>query len=257
MGMRIAVAGGTGVSGRQAVVAAEATGHQVVIVSRKSGVDARTGTGLAGALEGVEVIIDATNAPTTKRDGASAFFTEVTERLQSVGEAQGVSRLVMLSIVGLERVPGYGYYQAKLAHEAAALAGPLPTTIVRATQFHEFPAQILARLPGGPLAAMPRMRIQPIAAHSVGQVLVEAATAGSTDGATVEVAGPEQKELVDLARAVVRRRGKRTVVLPLPVPGRAGRAMRTGGPLPGPGVRLVGPTFDEWLAGTDLSALFS
>jgi uncharacterized protein YbjT (DUF2867 family) len=254
--MRIAVAGGTGVSGRQAVVAAEAAGHQVVTISRKAGADARTGVGLAEFLEGVEVIIDATNAPTTKRDGATAFFTEVTGQLQSVGAAQGVSRLVTLSIVGLERVPGYGYYQAKLAHEAAALAGPLPSTIVRATQFHEFPAQILARLPGGPLAPMPRMRIQPIAARSVGQTLVEAATAGSADGATVEVAGPEQRELVDLARAIVRRRGKRTAVVPLPVPGRAGRAMRSGGQLPGPGVRLVGPTFDEWLAGADLSALF-
>jgi uncharacterized protein YbjT (DUF2867 family) len=254
--MRIAVAGGTGVSGRQAVMAAEAAGHQVVTISRKSGVDARTGAGLAGALDGVEVIIDATNAPTTKRDGATTFFTEVTGQLQSIGAAQGVSRLVTLSIVGLERVPGYGYYQAKLAHEAAALAGPLPTTIVRATQFHEFPAQILARLPGGRLAPMPRMRIQPIAARSVGQVLVEAATTGSADGATVEIAGPEQKELVDLARAIVHRRGKRTVVVPLPIPGRAGRAMRTGGQLPLSGVRLVGPTFDEWLAEADLSALF-
>jgi uncharacterized protein YbjT (DUF2867 family) len=106
------------------------------------------------------------------------------------------------------------------------------------------------------VAPMPKMRIQPIAARSVGQVLVEVATRGSADGATVEVAGPEQRELVDLARAIIRRRGKRTLVVPLRVPGRAGRAMRTGGQLPGPGVRRVGPTFDEWLAETDLSALF-
>jgi uncharacterized protein YbjT (DUF2867 family) len=257
MGMRIAVAGGTGVSGREAVAAAEAAGHQVVTISRKCGVDARTGAGLAHALEGVEVIIDATNPPTTKREAATAFFTEVTGQLQSVGAAHGVSRLVTLSIVGLERVPGYGYYQAKLAQEAAALAGPLPTTIVRATQFHEFPAQILAHLALGPLAPVPIMRIQPIAARSVGEVLVEVATAGPAGGATVEIAGPGPEDLVDLARAIVHRRGMRRVVVPLPVPGPAGRAMRSGGQLPGPGVRTVGPPFGEWLAGVDLSLLFS
>ena len=254
--MRIAVAGGTGVSGRQAVVAAEAAGHQVVTISRSAGVDARTGAGLAGALEGVEVIIDATNPPTIRRGAATAFFTQVTGRLQSVGAAAGVSRLVTLSIVGLERASGYGYYRAKLAHEAAALAGPLPATIVRATQFHEFPAQILARLAVGPLAAVPVMRIQPVAARSVGEVLVEVATGGSTAGAAVEIAGPEPEDLVDLARAIAHRRGTRTTVIPLPVPGSAGTAMRSGGLLPLPGVRLVGPTFDEWLAGADLSALF-
>jgi len=149
--MRIAVAGGTGVVGRYVVEAAHQAGHDVVVMSRRSGVDVRTGDGLPEALKDVDVAIDTTNAATTNRAKATAFFTDVAGQLQAVGAAQGVGRLVALSIVGLERVPGFGYYEAKLAHEAALLAGPLPVSIVRATQFHEFPAQVPFSCRRGPL----------------------------------------------------------------------------------------------------------
>jgi uncharacterized protein YbjT (DUF2867 family) len=252
--MRIAVAGGTGTVGKYVVLAAERGGHQVAVLSRRTGVDVRTGNGLMAALDGADVVIDAINAESMSRSKASAIFEETTRRLQVVGAAQGVARLVTLSIVGIDRVPGFGYYQAKLAQEAAALEGPLPVTIVRATQFHEFPAQMLGRLHLGPLALVPRMRVQPIAARTVGEILVEVASAppGET---MVEIAGPEPADLVDLARAVVVRLGRRTAVLPVLVPGQGGKAMRSGALLPTPGVRLAGPPFAEWLAGEDLAAV--
>jgi len=270
--MRLAVAGGTGVVGKFVVEAGQAAGHDVVALSRGTGVDVRTGDGLAEALREVAVIIDTTNAGSTSRDKATAFFTEVTRNLHTVGAGVGVAHLVVLSIVGLERVPGYGYYEAKLAHEKAALAGPLPTTIVRATQFHEFPAQILRRTRHGPFAVMPRSRVQPVAARSVAQVLLEAAVSEAPApgpeqepgqervpereyGACIEVAGPERADLVSMARAVVRHRGERVWVIPVRVPGRAGRAMRSGGQLPTLGVRVVGPSFSEWIEGADLDAV--
>ena len=89
--MRIAVAGGTGAVGKYVVEAARQAGHEVVSISRRSGVDVRTGAGLFEALQGVEVIIDTTNAGTTKRAEATAFFTEVAGQLQATGAAQGVS----------------------------------------------------------------------------------------------------------------------------------------------------------------------
>ena len=175
--MRIAVAGGTGTVGKYVVLAAEQAGHQVAVLSRRAGVDVRTGDGLDAALAGVDLVVDATNPATTNGAKASAFFTEVSRRLQQVGAAQEVSRLVTVSIVGIDRVPGFGYYQAKQAQEAAALDGPLPVTIVRATQFHEFPAQILGRAHLGRFGVMPRMRVQSIAARTVGEVVVEVGTA--------------------------------------------------------------------------------
>jgi uncharacterized protein YbjT (DUF2867 family) len=253
--MRIAVAGGSGTVGSYVVRAARLAGHEAVVMSRSAGVDVRTGEGLAAALHGIEVIVDTANSGTTSRAKATAFFTQVTDNLQSVGMAQGVSRLVTLSIVGLERLPGFGYYEAKLAQEAAALAGPLPVSIVRATQFHEFPIQILSRSRFGPVALMPMMRIQPVSARAVGELLLETAV-GPPLGATLEVGGPEEKDLVLLARAVVRKRSMRTSVVPLPVPGRAGKAMRAGGQLPQSGASIVGPTFEEWLEGEDMLSMF-
>jgi len=251
--MRIAVAGGTGAVGRYVVAAAHQAGHSVLSISRSSGVDVRTGDGLAEALQGVDVVVDTTNTGTTNRAKAITFFTEEARQLQTVGAAQGVARLVALSIVGLERVPGFGYYEAKLGHEAALAAGPLPVTIVRATQFHEFPAQILSRVGLGPLALVPIMRIRPVAARAIGEALVGIATA--PPATTIEIAGPEEKDLVALARSIVRKRRARMLVAPLPLPGRAGRAMRAGGLLPSSEARIVGPTFAEWLQGDDLASI--
>ncbi|MGH9298669.1 MAG: SDR family oxidoreductase [Acidimicrobiales bacterium] len=257
--MRIAVAGATGVVGRYVVQAATAGGHDVIAMSRRTGVDLSTGKGLGAALEGVEAIVDASNFDTTNGARAKAFFTEATGRLQRVGSTQGVSRLVTLSIVGLERAEGYGYYEAKLAHEAAALAGPLRATVVRATQFHEFPAQILKRARFGPLALIPVMRVQTVAARSVGEVLVEVATTEPSSGQTTatEIAGPEQSKVADLARAILAKLGIRSSVVSLPIPGAAGRAMREGALLPSRQARIVGPRFAEWLTGDDLAVLFS
>jgi len=170
--MKLAVAGGTGVVGRHVVRAARDRGHDVVVVSRSEGIDLRSGAGLAHALDGVDVVIDVANATTMRRAEGAALFTEMTRHLHLAGAERGVSGLVTLSIVGLERVP-LGYYQAKLAQEVAAKAGPLPATIVRATQFHEFPAQVLARARTGPVAFVPHMRIQPVAARALAEVLVD------------------------------------------------------------------------------------
>ena len=252
--MRIAVAGGTGAVGKYVVHAAERAGHEATSLSRATGIDLRTGVGLEAALEGVDVIVDATNGSTLSAAKATAFFTAVTRRLQEAGLAAGAGRLITVSIVNIDRVGSYGYYKAKLAQEAAALEGPLPVTIVRATQFHEFPAQIMQRAHAGPAYLVPRIRVQTVAARSVGEFLIEMAVDPPRQ-TTVDLAGPAAADLVDLARAVIRRRGISGKVIAIPFPGRAGRAMRSGALTPSAGARIVGPSFDEWLPGPDIEAV--
>lgn len=244
--MRIAVAGGTGVVGRHVVEAARARGHDVVVMARSRGVDLVTGHGLEGALDGVEAVVDATNVTDLRRKVASAFFEATTRTLLAGEERAGVRHHVLLSIVGVDRVEGYGYYQGKLAQERLVRAGRVPWTILRATQFHEFPAQLLAGVPG-PLAVVPHMRSQPVAAREVGEHLVRLAE-GPALGMAPELAGPREEQVVDMARRLVRARGLRRWVVPVSLP-KAGPAMRGGALLPdadGPRGRI---TFDEWLAG--------
>ena len=150
----------------------------------------------------------------------------------------------MLSIVGVDRVDT-GYYAGKRAQEELVLAAALPTTVLRATQFHEFAGQVLAMV-SGPVAPVPRMRVQPVAAREVAEHLVELALA-APQGRAPELAGPQVHELTDLARRVLRTRGSRRLVLPLRGPTAASRAVVGGALLPtGPGPRGR-QTFDAWL----------
>lgn len=248
--MKIAVAGGTGLVGGFTVDAGRTGGHEVVVLSRASGVDLRQDSGVAEALEGVEVMIDTTNSPRISKKAATTFFTETTARLQRIGSAAGVRRLVVLSIVGVDRVPGYPYYEAKVQQEREARGGTVPVTIVRATQFHEFPCQILSRTRVGPLAFMFRAQVQPVAARSVGEFLISIATA-ATPVSLAEIAGPEKMELSEMARRLISRSGRRVAVLSASLPGKAGRAMQSGALIPSEEVTVIGPSFEGWLSSDD------
>jgi uncharacterized protein YbjT (DUF2867 family) len=98
------------------------------------------------------------------------------------------------------------------------------------------------------------MQVQTVAARTVGEIAAEIAAAAPGEQ-TVNLAGPGRGDMVDLARKVIRRWGRHTRVIPMPVPGQLGRSMRAGDLTPGPGARVAGPSFDEWLAGDDVMAL--
>ncbi len=254
--MKIAVAGGTGTVGRYVVEAGRQAGHEVVVLSRSQGIDLRDPASegaLGHALEGVRVIVDTTDPHSLSRRPATAFFEEVAGRLQRVGADRGVDQVVTLSIVGVDRVPGLGYYEAKQRHEAVSRSGPLPATVVRATQFHEFPSQILRTTRHGPFALMMAMRTQPIAARTVGRFLLDTAIrpSGAPDAQPLQIAGPEPASLVALARRYLKSSGHTTFVVPFPLPGAGGRALRRGAVLPDTDVPCLGPTFSEWLATPD------
>lgn len=247
--MRIAIAGGTGLVGTRVVLALRDAGHEPVVLARSRGVDITTGTGLDAALTGVEAVIDVSNVTTARRVRSVSFFAAGTGRLLAAGHRAGVRQHVALSIVGVDRVD-FGYYAGKRRQEALVLAGPVPGSVLRATQFHEFPGQLLMRS-RGPLALMPRMRIQPVAAREVAAELV-ALAGGPAQGMAPELAGPQVHELGDLARLLLRARGQHRHVVEVRLPGAAGRAAAGGALLPtGPGPRS-GLTFEQWLTADQL-----
>jgi uncharacterized protein YbjT (DUF2867 family) len=242
--MKIAVAGGTGVVGRHVVEVARERGHGVVVLSRGEGVDLMTGAGLAERLAGVDAVIDTSNQTSQKREESEAFFGGVTRHLLAAEQAAGVGHHVVLSIVGIDDVDT-GYYAGKRLQERLAEHGDVPWTVLRATQFHEFAEQALGFARIGPYSLVPRMLSQPVAAREVAEHLVDLAVAEPA-GRAPDLAGPERLQMVDLSRKVAA--GRRRVV-GVPLPGAAGRAMRSGALCPtGPGPRGR-TTFDAWLAG--------
>jgi uncharacterized protein YbjT (DUF2867 family) len=248
--MKIAVAGATGRLGRHVVDVLAERGHEVVPMSRATGVDVITGAGLDAALRGVEVVVDAATGPSAEQQPATDFFVTAAHSLQKAGVRAGVREAVVVSIIGTDRFSG-GYGAAKVAHEQAWRSGPIPARIVRAAQFHEFVGQLLEWGRRGDLVVVPEMRTQIVAARAVAEVIadvIEADAAGADVSGTIEVAGPQEEDLLALATELAARRGSPATIDAVRDPGDPDAEMQaTGGLLPGPGARLVGPTFRQWL----------
>lgn len=244
--MKIAVAGGTGVVGRHTVEAVRAAGHDAVVLARSTGVDLTTGVGLVDAMQGVDVVIDTSNVTTNSKKKSVAYFEAATRHLIEAATKVGAAHIVALSIVGIDRVP-FGYFAGKQRQEQILDGSEVPHSIVRATQFHEFPGQILKRV-RGPIALVPKMRVQPVAAAEVAHLLTEVAAGAPTP--ITQLAGPREESMPDLVTRLLRSRGSRRPVWAVRLPGAGGKAMASGGALPTGDYRRGTQTFDEWLART-------
>ncbi|RBY94419.1 3-beta hydroxysteroid dehydrogenase [Blastococcus sp. TBT05-19] len=245
--MRIAVAGGTGTVGRHVVDVAGERGHDVRVLSRSRGVDLVDGTGLDAVLEGVDAVVDVASVMTQSAEASIRFFRTVSTNLLAAGARAAVAHHVALSIVGVDRAP-LGYYAGKVAQEDLVSTGPVPWTLLRATQFHEFAEQLFRQLAIGPLHPVPVMRSQPVAAREVAERLVALSEAGPA-GRVPDLAGPEVLRMSAMVRAYARATGRGAVVLPVPLPGALGRAFRDGTLTAGPDADRGVRTFAGWVAG--------
>ena len=265
--MKIAVAGATGAVGHHVVEIARTRGHEVVLLSRSTGIDltARTAdaaaaaagaaaapgaaASLAAALVGVDAVVDVASVSTQSATASRAFFGAVTAHLLAAEETAGVAHHIALSIVGSDRAP-YGYYAGKALQERLVAAGRIPWTILRATQFHEFAQQIHGQYALGPISLVPTMVSQPVAAREVAGRLVELAEAAPVGHAT-DLAGPERLRMAEMVRAYSAAIGAKGPIVEIPLPGGFGRALRDGTILPDPAAAAADhgtQTFAEWIA---------
>ena len=249
--MKIAVAGATGRVGRPTVEVLEERGHDVVPMSRATGVDLLTGAGLDEALTGVTCVIDAASWPTPDQQEATEYFRTATRNLHAAGVRAGVERIVAVSIIGTDRFTT-GYGASKIVHEQEMLDGPIPVQILRASQFHEFVPLLVEWGTQDGVVHLQRTRVQPVAARTVAEATVDLALAPTISNAPIpEVAGPKEEEMIDLGTRLVARRGDS-----LRVEGGSDPAFpdvdvyENGGLLPSPHAALAGPTFKEWLDAT-------
>jgi uncharacterized protein YbjT (DUF2867 family) len=203
--MNVVIIGGSGLIGKKLAALLQQAGHSVTSASPSSGVDTVTGAGLAQALRGAEVVVDVTNSPSFEDEAVLRFFQASTRNLLAAEAAAGVRHHMALSVVGSERLPDSGYLRAKLAQELLIQAGPVPYTIVRATQFFEFMLSIAHVNTQAQTVRLPAGKMQPIAADDVAQALAKFATQPPVNG-TSEIAGPETFGLDELIRGVLRAR---------------------------------------------------
>jgi uncharacterized protein YbjT (DUF2867 family) len=189
--MKIVVIGGSGLIGSRTAALLRASGHEVLAASPNTGVNALTGEGLSEALAGAEVVVDVANSPSFEPQAVLAFFETAGRNLLAAGRAAGIRHHVALSIVGTDRMPDNGYFQAKVAQEQLIKASGVPYTIVRATQFMEFLGAIAGSSVADGTIRLPGGLFQPIAADDVAAVMAETATAVPRN-ATFDIAGPDR-----------------------------------------------------------------
>jgi uncharacterized protein YbjT (DUF2867 family) len=234
-------------SGRSSSKKLREDGHEPLAASPDTGVNTITGEGLAGALEGAQAVVDVANAPMSDDAAVMDFFQTSSRNLLAAEAAAGVKHHVALSIVGADRLPQSGYLRAKVAQEEAVKTASVPYTILRATQFFEFIGGIADSSTDGDTVRLAPVFVQPESADDVAAALAEVAVSEPVNG-IVELAGPEQFRLDELARRVLRANND-----PRPVTADVharyfGAELADHSLTPGSNARIVPTRFEDWLS---------
>ena len=258
-GNPILVTGGTGTLGRLVVARLVEAGRDVRVLSRgrkgrpaAAGVeyvtaDLSTGEGVPAAVDGTEVVVHC--AGSVKGDATKA------RHLLDAASRVGVRHVVYISVVGDERVPMagrldrlmFGYFGSKLATDRIVAESPVPSTTLHATQFYDGILATVTQMARLPVAMVPAgWRFQPVDTGEVAARLAELAL-GTPAGLVPDLAGPRSYELTDLLRTYLQATHRRRLIVQVPMPGAAARAVR-GGAILAPDRAVGHKTWEDFLA---------
>jgi uncharacterized protein YbjT (DUF2867 family) len=246
----ILLTGGTGTLGRLVVPRLREAGCNVRVLSRSShdsrdGIEYVTGDLLKGegiepAVDGAEIILHLAGGP--KGDD------EATRNLVRAASRARVQHLVHISVIGADRVP-LGYFRSKLGAERAVADSGLPWTTLRAAQFHDLVLNVVQKMVKLPVIPVPGgLRFEPVDSDEVAARLVEL-TLGKPSGLVPDLAGPKVYGMAELISEYLRARGMRRPMMPVRMPGKAGRAYRAGENLSVERAAVGERTWEDFLAG--------
>jgi uncharacterized protein YbjT (DUF2867 family) len=244
--VKIVVIGGTGLIGSKVVTKLREHGHEAVSASPNSGVNTITGEGLAEVLKGASVILDVSNSPSWDDAAVMNFFETSTRNLLKYGATAGIKHLVALSVVGTDRLAESGYFRAKIAQEKLIKESSVPYTIVHATQFFEFIAQLADFCFDGKKVRLSNALFQPMSADDVATAVARVAVEAPVNS-VVETGGPEKFRLDELVRRRMIQVGDTREVVTDPNGLYAGARIDDSTLVPGKGARLGETTFEMWL----------
>jgi uncharacterized protein YbjT (DUF2867 family) len=229
--VRVAVLGATGTVGR-ALVPLLAERHEVVAVARRPlatangvrrvGADVTDGDALRRALDGVEVAyylvhsLGASDFEGRDRDAAATTAREAARA--------GVRQIVYLGGLG-EETPDLSRHLRSRAETARVLAsGSVPVTTLRAAMVigagsaaFETILALVDRLPGMICPRWVSTPTQPIALQDIAAYLVAAAGRDEMLGESFDAGGPDVMSYREMIERVARIRGKRRLILEVPV----------------------------------------
>lgn len=223
----ILITGGTGNIGSRVVRILSGAARDIRILSRHPrdpapgvehvGGDIVKGVGLDAALERVGIVIHLAGG--ANGDDVAA------RNLTTAARAAGVDHLVLISVIGADRMP-IGYFRRKATAEREFADSGVPWTILRSAQLHDFVLPMARTLSALRLA--PRgLRFEPVDGDEVARRLVDLAL-GAPARSVQDFAGPEVLDVEALVQTYDESLGRRRGVLSFRMPGAAGRAYRAG-----------------------------
>ncbi len=216
----VLVTGGTGTLGHEVVHRLLLRQHRTRILSHQSAPavpaevevitgDLTSGDGLREAIAGVDAIIHCASSP----QNADAVDIEGTRLLLQTARASASPHFIYMSIVGVDR-SAYPYYTAKRATETIIEQGPLPWTIVRATQFHNLVLRLIQSFGADTLPVVPvpgGMRFQSIDVGEVADRLLEIMEQGPV-GHAPDMGGPQILTIEEMTGIYLHVRGRKATV---------------------------------------------
>ena len=196
------------------------------------------GVAISRAFEGAATVV---HLATTggKRD------VELAQPVFDAGRRAGIQNLVLISIVGIEKLP-VEYYRQRVEIERRLIQSGLPYTVQRATQFHSLVERLFTAQRFSPVLFAPRFRFQPIDVSEVAVKLAALAEVGAQQRVP-DIGGPEQLTARQIGRIWARATGSKRRVVSVRLPGSAARALAAGYNFV-PGERYGRITFGEYLA---------
>jgi len=245
----ILLTGGTGTLGGHVVPLLKAAGFDLRVLTRSdrdpaAGIDYVTGDLLAD--EGIDAAVDGAQTVVHLAGGPKGD-DEATRNLVRAAARAGVAHLVYISVIGADRVP-VKWVRSKYAAEQAVAESGVPWTTLRAAQFHDLTLTMvknMAKLPVVPVLG--GLKMQPVDSSDVAARLVEL-TLGVPAGLVPDLAGPTVYGFDELVRGYLQASGKRRLMMPVRIPGRAGRSYRAGENLALDGADLGKRTWEEFLS---------
>ncbi|SMQ71818.1 NAD(P)H-binding protein [Agreia sp. VKM Ac-1783] len=220
--MKIAITGGAGFLGRH--LAERFAPDDVVLVSRRSGIDITDVDAMATAFAGCDAVAHC--AGINREIGDQTYDKVHIEGTRAVIEAAkraGVSRIVMLSFLRARPDCGSAYHESKWAAEEMIRSSGLDFTVLKAGMIYGHGDHLVDHLSHSvqtlPLFATVGLReksIRPIPVSEMVDVLV-ASVEGRLTNSTVAVTGHEELLLSEAVRRVARVLGRRVAIVPAPV----------------------------------------
>lgn len=242
--MKVLVAGGTGLLGREITKAMLDAGHEVTIGSRSRpgadpidpraswvGIDVTDPATLLPAMQGIDVVVDAVQFPNSPIENPKKGFTFEridlggTKNLVDASKSVGVPHFILISGVGAQEDGEHHWLRFKWQEEQHLKASGVPYTIIRPSWIYGPRDVSLNRflnfakfLPFVPVIGNGKTRINPL---FVGDLAAHvAATPGNAAviGQTFEIGGPTVMTMDEVIRTALKVAGKKRFLLHNPKP---------------------------------------